>query len=360
MILLSPFFLLGLVELLLRLFWQNPYLQERISPEFTRFHTKNIEVSVRTDGLYEGGKNVMISMTDDMAISDGSGSNRKKRAVAVGGSTTADALSPEGRRWPDLLAVPTVNYGASANTTVDSYYNLLFLLENNVVKPEIVFMMHAVNDLHHYLKNGRPPFAVEGWNRPPVNMLQLDNPHRVLFLGIRLSDSWLLSFLRYRMGILKGHEAYGIYLGQRKTQDKLQWLGPEEFSSFKREFTHDFLPARADVYSTINNLLKNHGVEFIILTQPNNYREDYVPYREDLRLFPIVAGKKMSMEQTAGIFKILNDQNRELARRFNRRMIDVEACFAKLNPSPLFYDSVHYTEQGSLLTANCINAQLDD
>jgi hypothetical protein len=359
----SVFFLFAVTELLLRLFWNNPYIPDKTNSGYTRFHQKGITAFLRIEKLlYSGGGKIRFAIDDKMAISDGSGQKQNQTAIALGGSTTENVLVPEGLRWPDLLVIPTLNYGVGGNSSVDGYYNLRFLIEKEIMKLTDVFLMYVTNDLRALLRKGSDMFIIEGWNEQPDDRLSLfDNPDQKVLFGLRIRDSAILSFIKFNFKNIIGRTRfYETYLSFRKTQDTLEQLTQDEFNSFLRSFRLNFLPKRIAVYSEIDSLANRHGVNLIFLTQPNSYRKDFRPFHDDLRLFPVYNKKKMTLEQAALVMKILNNQNRKLARALNRQLIDVEACFSSLDPSPLFYDSIHYTVRGSRQFAECVNNILKD
>jgi hypothetical protein len=312
--------------------------------------------------LYRDGGKIRFAIDENMAISNGSGQTQNQTAIALGGSTTECGLVPEGLRWPDLLRLPTLNYGVAGNTSIDGYYNLRFLIEKKIMKPTDVFLMYVTNDLRAFLRKGSNTFTLESWNESPVNPLSLfDNSKQVVLFGYRVQDSSLLSFINFHFRNIGGlRKFYETYLSFRKTQDTLEQLPQDEFNSFLRSFRLNFLPKRAAVYTEIDSFAKRHGLNLIFLTQPNSYRMDFRAFHDDLRLFPVYNNKKMTLEQAARVMKILNDQNRELARVLNRHLIDTEACFSPFDPSPLFYDSIHYTVRGSRQFAECVNNFLKD
>ena len=68
----------------------------------------------------------------------------------------------------------------------------------------------------------------------------------------------------------------------------------------------------------------------------------------------------MSFSQAAVLMDMLNSQSRELALTFGWHYVDVPACFSRFQSGDLFYDSVHYTLQGSKQFADCVNRDVGD
>ena len=122
-----------------------------------------------------------------------------------------------------------------------------------------------------------------------------------------------------------------------------------EFATLLQTFREQFLPARKAVYSAWRKLAVQNNLQLVFLTQPHAYREDFQPYQDDLRLFPVVGSKKLNLIQAALLMDEINAQTREIAQ--GHKLIDTAACFAAFTSTGLFYDSVHYTLRGSRQSA---------
>jgi hypothetical protein len=138
----------------------------------------------------------------------------------------------------------------------------------------------------------------------------------------------------------------------------MEYLNYTEFDKLLNDIYGNFLPRRKKVYFEIFRYLEANNISLIFLTQPHAYRKDFKPRDEDLRLFPTFENKKMTLEQSSKLMDIINNHTLDLAQTMETPYIDVAACFSLLNPSPLFYDSVHYTLSGSRHFAKCVNQSL--
>ncbi len=358
--LISPIFILAVLEFLLTAFWENPYTLTNNHEQYTRFYPKGTVAYAQINNrLYEGYHRVRFAVGNRLAISDGL--NQNKKAASLGGSTTESGLVPEGQRWPDLLKIPTFNYGVSGNTSIDGFYNLKFLIENNIISPEYVFVMYGINDLQAFLSEGADNFKIKGWNKPSDNPLVIiDKADQELFFGIRIKDSSILSFLKYYVNNFSGRVFYEAAYKNRKNQEQVDSLTYEEFNVFLENLKNQFLPMRKNVYLEINRFIKEHKLALIFLTQPHAYRKEFQPMGKgnDLRIFPIVQNKKMTLKQSSIVMDIINNQTREIAQLLDQKLIDVEVCFSKLPLGQLFYDSMHYSLNGSRQFAKCVNQYL--
>jgi lysophospholipase L1-like esterase len=354
--LLLPLGLLLLIELGLRLFWTNPYLlYAQPNPGF-RLHEPGLLAYARVDGdLYPGEHRIRFRITPNRALA-GTAQQAPSRGLALGGSTTECGLLPENRRWPDLLARPAHNFGVSGNFSLDSYHNLEFLLETGRPAFDTVLLMHGVNDLGRFLARGLDEF--EHWSpRPITNVLvQADAVDQRVLPFLRVRDSALLSFIRYQSNNLKGRSFYRSLQLQRAAQEPLPALGSEAFEALRQRLRSELLPARRQVYRDLARLSKEANLRLLVLTQPHAYAADYrSPGPDDLRLFPVYRGNRLSAAQASTVMDRINGQTRTLAEELGLELVDVDRCFAEGKAGRWFYDSVHYTPAGAERFAACVD-----
>jgi hypothetical protein len=243
---------------------------------------------------------------------------------------------------------------------VDSCWNLRFLADSLEPPVTTVYIDHAINDLRAYLIAGAEGFTLEAWRQEPVDLFSIDNPGQRVLLGLTVRDSWLLSLLRFTERDLRGRRIFDAYLANREAQADLPKLGEPGFRKFRTAVREEFLPARRRVYSRLAAFVRERGIEVVMCTQPHAYRPDFRPFDTDLRLFPVVDGRRLSPGQAAAVVATLNRQNVALAARHGWRLADAADRFASLDPSPLFYDAVHLTPEGSRLFADCVSEALTD
>lgn len=351
--------LVFLLELGLSFGWNNPYLiVNESSSEHTRFNPKNMIAYAKVDRLYQGEHDIRFAITQEMSV-DGGKHYDSYESFALGGSTTESGLVPEGQRWPDLLTAPALNYGVSGNTSIDGYYNLKYLIQNHQPPPKKVFVMFGINDLRAYFNKGADNFKIIGWKEPFHNPLAvIDQVNEKVLSGLRIKDSALLSFFKYQTENFLGRSFYASYYSERLNQEQMENISQAEFRNILKIYREQFLPARADVYKALSQLATNNNIKIILLTQPHAYREAYTAFLNDLRLYPVYKGKKLNLKQTALLLNEMNVQTKELAELFGYKNVDTAKCFNKLSPSKLFYDSVHYTLEGSQQFARCVNESL--
>ncbi len=354
----SSALLLMVAEGALRLVWSNPYVLELDPKPYFRLHRPAISAAVSAEGLYERGAALRFATDADRAIRGGS-TKARSTSIALGGSSTESALVPEGQRWTDLLPGGTRNFGVSANSLVESYWNLRFLIGEEGLQPERVFVMHSVNDLRALLIAGAESFSVDRWRQAPVDLFSIDNPAQTVAFGISIRQSSLLSFIRFRQGELGGRVILPTSLHNRDAQMRLPTLGDDAFVRFREALEQDFLPMRTTVFLKIAAFAQAKELRIAILSQPNAYRVDYRPFDHDLRLYPLVDGKKMTLDQAAETMTIINRHSLLVAQHHGWDAADVAGCFSRHDPSNLFYDSVHLTPEGCRALADCVADELD-
>lgn len=162
----SLFIAILLVELLLRLFWTNPYqLTQTARVVELRLFTPLLNRTLDREWLDPAEPKVLLRSDESGYILPSHQFTNPDYTIAfLGGSTTECRYVKEELRFPaltsDLLkdkgySVNTLNAGRSGNTTHDSINNYF----NHVLldTPDIVVLMHAIND--HGLLTKDPNYA---------------------------------------------------------------------------------------------------------------------------------------------------------------------------------------------------------
>ncbi|MAJ59383.1 MAG: hypothetical protein CBC48_05050 [bacterium TMED88] len=354
LVVLAPVLSFVLLEGFLRLVWVNPYTP---SPPVDRYQSRLGDAwwraSAYTGGLYEGGDYIQGVRTRFRSLSSG-GPDRETPVIALGGSTTEAVLVPQGERWPDLLHPPAMNYGTAENSVIDSYRNLDLLLNGINLRPQRILLMHAVNDLTEILR-APDHFGIDLLpHRPIHNPLEAEAAQRVL--GIRVRDSWLLSFISFQF-----YESVGRDLTRAAPPVVLPpdavFLEEPQIQALA-DYVRTLLPARREAIEAIHQLAVANGAELVLLTQPHAMRPDYEPYSVERRMMRTFRSQWMAHQDDAMLLGIMNDHTRQVANDLGLPLVDVDRCFESLNPTPLFYDGVHYTPQGSVAVAVCVNKSL--
>ena len=349
--------LLLTIELALRLVWHNPYLDAPLDTS-ARLHAKNLDIEVSSEGYYPLSESIRFHTREDRSISNGVvqvGST----FIALGGSTTESSLVPEGDRWPDLLAPAALNFGVSGNYLIDSYYNLIHLHEALAPPPDTATIMHAVNDLGFFVNRGAENFEINNWShRLEHPLVTFDNTNRVVFGGVKISSSSVMSLITY----LRNNSGVRLIIepsvALKEARDNMSILEDVEFQKLKSEFVNEFLPKRLSVYEQISRTSSRLRVKLILLSQPHAFVKDYTPPIQDLRVTPVWSGRRLTITQTSELMDLLNEQTLNFAQENSIKSIDLAKCIGSQEVGPLLYDSVHYSMQGSKAVAECINSEM--
>ncbi len=361
--LLMPLLLVILVEGLLRLVWTNPYLAtEQAEQTWTnrdgqlsmlRLHPPGLDFHATAAGLYPDGGEIRVRWGElrDLVAARETGTD----LLALGGSTTECALVPEGSRWPELLEPSAANFGVSGNTLIESYRNLRYLLEVRGLRPKRVMVMHGVNDLHELLSRPQD-FELRRWVKGlPVEFLRRESEETVL--GVRIRDSSLLSMVKFYRGELFGRVHLDASLHQRREQERLPLLSASDFVELKTILRGQALPKRGLVFAALAELAASYAFELVLLTQPHAFDARYRPMGADLRQHPLWQGKRADLGQAALLMDLINQHTRDSAARLGLELRDLAKCIAELDPSPLFFDAVHFTPAGCRAVADCLRSQ---
>jgi lysophospholipase L1-like esterase len=313
--------------------------------------------SINVEGLYEGSGEVDFTIDEKRYVYPGYENIGQDLALFFGGSTTESVTVREGVRFSDLtgksLNLYPMNYGKSGNNSLESFLNLKYLFKEFGYKPRIVFMLHGVNDFGIFLKSGGKPDVISNIN---VLLDTRNGSRNQEFIKQRI-NSW----------IRKSYVVAHVYIAMKAMGDSyLEKLikdggsqsdnvaSDDDFKSFVQspQF-QSFLMNRKETYKKFIGAAKENGSKVVIYTQPVTYTEKYKSYVGfDLRIFPItLKGKRMNIAQARRLYDIISKNTREAAEEGNALLIDLDKLFSQMDPSPLIYDTLHYTEKGSKLIA---------
>lgn len=342
LITINLFVFLILFEILLRIFWSSPYVQNF---KGAYFHDPHLDLKFQNiEKLYDYDRDIKFRTGKYGEILGSKSVNKTNLyAFALGGSSTESALVPEGKRWPDLLSIPTYNFGKSRLNSSHTLANLKYILNNYDLKPKIIFVMDGVNNLSNYIKWG-----VDGLSSPNY----FDDKSLYKFI---LKNYYTSAFF---FSLVKRSDYFLFYkldVDRRKTMTLISNIELEEYLI---ENQTEITKSLKEIYGKIRDVGVKNGIEVIILTQPNSYSKDYKVHNYDLRVTPIIKNKALTIDQARMVSNQHNEITMNVANNLNLRVIDVAKCFQNEDPSKLLYDSHHLTIEGSIHLAECINNQL--
>jgi lysophospholipase L1-like esterase len=357
------------VEAILRAFWHNPFAIQPIGAhynDYLRLHPPFQKLKYDATGLYAGAHQVTWRTGARGELLGPPAAGGKQLVYLLGGSTTECEFIDEGKRWPGLLDVGhVINFGVSGNSTVDSYFNLKFLLAGTYPRPDRIVVMEAINDIGFWdameperwrqLHGERASNSAESiayWN----NLPWVD---RYLYAGafVHLHHKSIVNKLLPRAE--PGSFSTSVLEGVRRKvvrEGSVPLISKKMLDKFYKDSLPRFLTDRARVLELLVHLANSNGIKVTFLTQPNSLRSDYHPQHDiDLRLPTQIYGHRLSLDDTARILRAVNSNTVRTAQDLGAEVFDMADAFEKLDPTPLFYDEVHLTAEGAKVFAFILN-----
>lgn len=342
------FFLL--CEFSVRLLWPNPYVPFKKS---VYFHAPDQSLQFHNiSGIYLNAPHIVYFKTDSHGaiikkeLNTGSLlSGEKIYDLALGGSTTECALVQEGQRWPDLLDTSTLNFGRSSLHSLHTIANMHYLLDDLKLKPRYVYVMDGINNLSHFLGSGQKGFK-------KINSGILDNPYKFL-----LRNVYSLAFV---WRLIKTHDYLKFYQLEVAKNNLLPLIEQGALENYWNKNKTVLKNTLKELLKKMQTIANSANTELVILTQPHAYFSQFKPFQHDLRVFPVISSKRLSLEQSHWIMQEFNSLTLAASRELGLKNIDVAGCMEKHDPTDLFYDSVHFTDAGSKQLAKCLNESMRD
>ena len=342
-ILINIIITLILTEIVLRIFWSNPYAPTNKN---AYLHEPKKVIEFRNiDKLYPYDKNVIFKtgIYGEILNKNKSPESYDSYAIALGGSSVESALVPEGKRWPDLLNIPTFNFGKSRLNSSHTIENLKHILNNHELKHTKLFVMDGVNNLHAYLNFGKHELTSV---KPEKN----EKLYRII-LKYYFTPS-------YFFNLVKRSDYFLFSKLDVERRKMLSELTDNELNKYWRENQEEMFNILYNVYGKINVISKKNGVELIIISQPYSYNDKHKIVVSDLRVTPIINEKNLTLKQSRMLLHNYNELTLKVAEKLSINFIDVAKCFESNDTSKLLYDAFHFTIEGSILFADCINNKL--
>jgi lysophospholipase L1-like esterase len=274
--------------------------------------------------------------------------------VFLGGSTVACIYVDEDQRYPylvgELLAqqtgkkITSINSGVGGNNSLHS----LDILLNKVIplKPDIVVMMHNINDLVTLI------YDQTYWGKNPTR-----KPIVHFYFYKNLTGLKALSTLARDMYIPNLHAAirilsHKIFGKKVKEQD-------DEFAYIRgKKLTVDqaaILEAFKMNLQTFINLCRARQITPVLMTQFNRFKPDPDPkVRKALQGFASDSG--ISVSEFMDLYAKFNEAIREVGKKNGVPVIDLAALIPQ--DKQYMYDVVHLNDQGSQLAAQLISDRL--
>jgi lysophospholipase L1-like esterase len=267
--------------------------------------------------------------------------------VTIGGSTAESIHISDGKTWPDLLGVRLArefNPVWINNAGLDGHSTLghLVLMEDYLVqlKPKVVLFLVGANDraLTDYSTLDRKSF------KKPVDSIW----KIIVDTSARYSEvvNYIVNLNRY----VKAHKGGLVHIKINFANLNTLEVNEETMKGILEGHKKDHLEPYAQRLEKLIAVARSHGIEPVFITQPMIYGNVIDP----------VTGADLSRVDIGGIngfttweiLRLYNEKLKQIAAKNNALLIDLANEMPK--SSLYFYDTFHFTNEGSELVAEIV------
>jgi hypothetical protein len=338
----------ALPERAIRLREYRPFLKENTSP--TPYALKCVDSVENKSFLFRIDKNGFIVPSEKYAHPD-------KNIVFLGGSTTECRFVEENERFPYLtglllekeLGVKINSYNAARSGNNSLHSIDIFLNKIIPIKPDVVVLMHNINDLATLL------YEKSYWSLNPPRAVIFDMNQEIL------SNCWKI--MRDRMiphlaAALRDFDRR-LRLWLKSDKGSREKADPDEFAHIrgkKIQVNSEDMVAQFEMnLQTFINICKARNITVVLMTMANRMKEN--PDRILLNSFKRVdKGNGISYQEFKSLFDKFNDAVRRKAAENGVFLIDLAK---EIPPDRAYlYDIVHYNGNGSKRAAEIIKNHL--
>ena len=265
----------------------------------------------------------------------------------LGGSTTECIYVDEEARFPYLvgrllekethLKVNSYNAGRSGNNTLHSLNVLLNKVVN--LKPDIVVMMHNINDLAILM------YDKSYWNNNPSRSPLIEKKPNFKTVGKDLEETFHLvrdltfPYLSraikgmFRSGKKSGGDEFKAVRGRKITIDQAMLV---------REFSLNL--------HTFINICRARGIIPVLMTQPSRLTDHPDPLIKKM-MHSLKVSQGITYGEFKGAFDRLNQTIREVGAKNRVLVIDLARQIPAVREN--ICDVAHFNNRGSRLVAEC-------
>jgi lysophospholipase L1-like esterase len=258
--------------------------------------------------------------------------------VAVGGSTTECLYLTDGKDWPQVLGVRLASSFAGVwvnNAGLDGHstYGHLLLVQQRIarLRPRVVLFLVGINDLGRTQMRPQDRALVDARDAPWTVRLARHSAIAATALNLRRGWEAQQVNLPYREIDLA---ATPPFLPGRKRRDDLV-------------ATHQaHLPGYAERLRELVRAVRDMGAEPVLMTQPALYGEAVDDVTGvDLARVEVDREHLLNGRIAWELLELYNDVTRTVGREQAVPVVDLARRLPK--SSRLFYDFVHFTNEGS-------------
>lgn len=320
------------------------------------------EISPNLNTVFKGKEGTLIKFRTNnegfiIGPNDSTSENDKKKPniIFLGGSTTECQMVQEHLRFPILIrelikkkngeTIYTLNGGVSGSNMLLSSIKFMARIIN--YKPDLVILMHNINDFSQLIKTG------SYWIGPETRKVIIDNKD--------ITNKPTYVFFRSVKDLFFPNIFYLIINSKliQTTQDKLsKKTFRDEFADFRNNSrVVDINEIQNSFRSSLNSFVemsKAWNIEPVLMTQFNSMTIDNQLARQ---MFESTE-KKIPYENYIKGYSDFQEIIRDVASNKNVHLIDLD----KLVPKDMkyFHNAVHLNDEGSKLVAKIISESLQE
>ena len=307
----------------------------------------------RAESLEQGRYNVITDANGFIHNGNPYELNPDLRIIFFGGSTTENLYVKTQNRFPSVVerymrkelsqTVAIHNSGVSGNNSMHS--NLALIAKGIPLKPNLVILMHNINDLGLLMKTNSYWIA-------PINRALVSGNTQSSFTAQTSSASAIFVLFKSLKNIIFPN--LYTYLQPRLFRTSRD----DEFKDFRGEDSIDLEDAAKQFYSSLVSFIevsRAWGIEPILMTQSNRMTVDDLAFK---RLLETVPELGTSPKKFVAIYKRFNNITRMVAKDQNVSLIDLDTLIP--GSAKYLYDGVHFNDDGSRLAGQIIGDHLID
>jgi hypothetical protein len=271
--------------------------------------------------------------------------------VFLGGSTTVCHFVDENLRFPYLTGVLleknlgiTINSYNAARTGNDSLHSINILLNKIIpINPQIIVMMHNVNDLTILL------YEKSYWNNHFTRSTIIDiNSELTTKKYLQTMRDRLIPNIATQIRIISNN-IKDILRVSHKNTDEFANIRGKHIAINQTEIIRQFEMN----LQTFICICQTRKIVPVLMTMPSRLKE-----HPDKLIADSIKNNKVNIgyQEFKALFDAFNDSIRNKAKENHITLIDLDRAIPQENE--YMYDTVHYTEQGSEKIAHIVSEQL--
>ena len=330
MLILSGIFSLGICEIMLRIFWNNPFFGMHERYIYLVQSKTNLDISYQWPWGKVRFRTNSVGLIEPVSISP----NTKLTIAFLGGSTTECLAVNEDLRFPVLVGkilskdlgypITSYNFGRrSANThhAINTLFNVIQFYE-----PNTCVLMNAYNDFGVLASHG----TYQKWRVLGNNYITAE--HFLNWLAARLAFFGLIRKIKVNYDT-----SAMLRIREHRNLSNIKWF--QDFN--KGIFNERIIKYKTNLKNFID-ICRNHGVRPVLMTQLFNLNESGRPTLA-FRMFP---------DDALNYMGLMNQALREVANNNQVQCIDLARSL--MNKKEYLYDGLHLNNSGSQMVSKII------